>query len=335
MLRRRAKITDALRQRVLSGLHLGLLHPGDRLPSIRTIAAEFGVDPRVGLAAYRELAIEGVVELRPRSGIYVAVPSDHGPEQRTSRQSDWLADILVQGLQRGIAATELPNHLARCLTALRLRAVVVECTRDQLWSMTDELIRDYGIDASPVDLATLRPHRARADLPAAMRAADLLVSTAYHAAEVHELARTLGIPAIVVTMCTDLFAETGRLLARGQVYFVVDDPRMERKLHEVFASADGAQNLRTLVRERDDLEAIPPKAPVYLTRLTRERLPSGNPLLARTLPEARVFTAASAREITAYLVRTNLAALMVQAVGRHTADPATASPGSRAGVSRA
>ena len=151
---------------------------------------------------------------------------------------------------------------------------------------------------------------------------DVFVSTAYHAARVHELARSLGTPAIVVTMCTDLFAETGRLLTHGPVYFVVDDPRMAAKLHEVFASAAGARNLRTLVRDADDLNAIPPKAPVYLTRLTRERLPADSPLLTRTLPEARVFTTASAREITSFRVRTNLAALMVQAVGQHTADTA-------------
>src|SRR5688572_30346161 len=68
---RRDAIAGALRQRVVGGLHLGTLKAGDRLPSLRQLAAETGADPRVVLAAYRQLAREGLVGLRTRSGAYV------------------------------------------------------------------------------------------------------------------------------------------------------------------------------------------------------------------------------------------------------------------------
>ena len=60
-------IAGKLRQRFFSGLHLGILEPGIRLPSANEIAVEMGVDRRVVLQAYRELEREGIVELRQRS----------------------------------------------------------------------------------------------------------------------------------------------------------------------------------------------------------------------------------------------------------------------------
>ncbi len=284
----RSKLAEALRQRVLSGMHLGFLQAGDRLPSVRETAAEFDVTPRMTSAAYRLLEKEGIVEIRQRSGVFVA-PSRTAAESMTPRQSDWLADIVMQGLKRGLPAPDLPDHLRRCLTTLHLRAVVLECNSDQLWSMTDELTHDFGLDATSVDLHELRGLESSADLPAQLREADVFVTTAYHAVEVRRLADQLQKPAIVVTMCTDLFAETQRLLERQSVYYVVDDPRMAAKLQDVFSSSPGSGNLRTLVSGRDELGAIPATAPVYLTRLARSRL-SDNPLLTRTLAEARVFT---------------------------------------------
>ena len=69
---RRLEIADLLRRRVKLGLHAGSLTPGDRLPSTRELAADFRVDHRVVVGAYHQLVAEGLVEMRPRGGIYVA-----------------------------------------------------------------------------------------------------------------------------------------------------------------------------------------------------------------------------------------------------------------------
>ena len=61
-----------LRMRVVRGLHLGDLHTGDRLPSIQEIEREFGINGRIVARAYRALKVEGLVEVRGRSGVYVA-----------------------------------------------------------------------------------------------------------------------------------------------------------------------------------------------------------------------------------------------------------------------
>jgi DNA-binding transcriptional regulator YhcF (GntR family) len=300
---RRDQITETMRQRVLSGLQLGLLAHGDRLPSVRALSEEFVVNARVVLAAYRELEEDGLVEVRDRSGIYVPPPDALGPGA-PAQQRDWLIECLVDGLAHDIPAPGLSGYVERALASARLRAVVVDGTQDQLWSMTDELARDYGVEAIGVDLDEFRPDGAD---PEKLSGADLVVTTAFHTREAQAIARRLGVPMYRVAMCTDLFAEVARLLEQEPVYFVVADPRFAARLRRLFDPGAGASRLAVLVHGRDDLDQIPPGAPLCITRLARRRM-RGSPLLARGLPESRVFTPESARELMTFVVRANLAA---------------------------
>ena len=52
----RELIVDTLRSRVLRGLQGGTLVAGERLPTSRELAAEFDVDYRLVIAAYKTLA---------------------------------------------------------------------------------------------------------------------------------------------------------------------------------------------------------------------------------------------------------------------------------------
>ncbi|HEV8176222.1 MAG TPA: GntR family transcriptional regulator [Gemmatimonadales bacterium] len=297
---RRSEVTEILRQRVFSGLHLGILRHRGRLPSVRQLARELGANPRVILAAYRNLEREGLVELKPRSGIFVA-PTDTSAADPTPRRADWMVDVLIKGLQHGMLPRGLPQGVAQCLDAVDLHAVVLECNDDQLYSVPEELQRDFGIQTTGIEIDSLGSGK---EIPAELRQVDLLVTTGFHQKEVRALAKRLGTPVIVITMCTDLFTEVGRLLPREPVYFVVADPRFADKLHHLFVATKGAANLRTRVLGSDDLSEIPDDAPTYLTRLARRRLGT-SPLLERVLPEARVFSAESARQILSFLIRAN------------------------------
>ena len=60
-----------LKQRVVSMMLDGLLKPGDALPSVRQIAAEYQLNPITVSRAYQELADETLVEKRRGLGMYV------------------------------------------------------------------------------------------------------------------------------------------------------------------------------------------------------------------------------------------------------------------------
>lgn len=300
---RRNDISDTLRQRVLSALHFGTLSAGSRLPSARILAAELKADPRVVMAAYRQLEVEGMVERRPPSRAYFVVETRPAAGALTPT-AEWLVEVFAGSLARGVPAPDFPEHARRSLETLRLRAACVECNRDQLVWLCRELHEDYGVLASEVDVASLSDDE---PLPSALRSADLLVTTGRHADVVQRLGDRLEKSVVVATIRPDLAAEIARLLAAAPFYFVGTDPRFERKLHQLYRDAP-AGHLRIVLVGRDDVDAIPDGSPAYVMRTARDLL-GGVPSHLRPLSTLRAFAPETQREFLRFILRGNAAAL--------------------------
>lgn len=60
-----------LRDRAVALILDGVLGEGDPLPSVRTVAAEFRVNPLTVLKAYQQLVDEGLVETRRGLGMFI------------------------------------------------------------------------------------------------------------------------------------------------------------------------------------------------------------------------------------------------------------------------
>ena len=60
-----------LRDRVVAMILDGVLKEGDPLPSVRTVAAEYRVNPLTVLKGYQELVNEGLVETRRGRGMFI------------------------------------------------------------------------------------------------------------------------------------------------------------------------------------------------------------------------------------------------------------------------
>jgi DNA-binding transcriptional regulator YhcF (GntR family) len=58
-------------QQVRDALRLGLLEPGDRLPTAQQVVARLAINPNTVLKAYRDLEREGLVRGRPGMGTFV------------------------------------------------------------------------------------------------------------------------------------------------------------------------------------------------------------------------------------------------------------------------
>ncbi len=66
-----APIYRQLKERVVAMMLDGALKPGDALPSVRQVAAEYQLNPITVSRAYQELADEQLVEKRRGLGMYV------------------------------------------------------------------------------------------------------------------------------------------------------------------------------------------------------------------------------------------------------------------------
>ena len=89
-------------QQVKQAMRLGLLNPGDRLPSAREVVEATAVNPNTVLKAYRELEHDGLVAARPGVGTFVTRTltdtslAAHGPLRQDLQR--WLAKARLAGL---------------------------------------------------------------------------------------------------------------------------------------------------------------------------------------------------------------------------------------------
>ena len=60
-----------VRDRVVAMILDGVLHEGDPLPSVRTVAAEYRLNPLTVLKSYQELVDEQLVESRRGRGMFI------------------------------------------------------------------------------------------------------------------------------------------------------------------------------------------------------------------------------------------------------------------------
>jgi len=58
-------------QQVKQAMRLGLLTPGDQLPTVREVVAKIPINPNTVFKAYRELEHEGLVQSRPGVGTFI------------------------------------------------------------------------------------------------------------------------------------------------------------------------------------------------------------------------------------------------------------------------
>lgn len=287
---RSADVVRILRQRILRALQIGAVSPGDRLPSTRKLADDLKTDPRVVAAAYGELESDGLVVLRPRSGVFVAESAETS-RSRPMPSVQWMAEVFASAIARGVPATELSDLFAKPFIGGRIRAAIIATSHDQADGLQRELREDFGLDVRTVLWELIEPRR---PLPRAAHRAHLLISTEALASRVGALAARLGKTHVKLTVRFDLFEKEWGALRGLDAFVLVSDARFGNEVRRYLVGIGESDRVRILTVGSDDLSLIPPDAIVYATQAARKRL--GNMRLpAGLLPPARVISEDSAR----------------------------------------
>lgn len=104
-----APIYRQLKDRVVAMMLDGVLKPGDALPSVRQVAAEYQLNPITVSRAYQELADEALVEKRRGLGMYVteeAAKKLLATERERFLREEW--PLVLERIQRlGLSMQEL------------------------------------------------------------------------------------------------------------------------------------------------------------------------------------------------------------------------------------
>jgi GntR family transcriptional regulator len=113
------QIQDQIRFAVASGR----LAAGDRLPSVRGLAAQALVNPNTVAKAYRELEREGTVETRPGDGVFVA---SRAAQRCAAMRSRTIGDRLSRAVAEAVAAGLSPSEVERIVAEALAAAAGVE-----------------------------------------------------------------------------------------------------------------------------------------------------------------------------------------------------------------
>lgn len=92
------QIAASVRAEVLAGR----LHPGDRLPPAREVAAAADVNVHTVLRAYQQLRTEGLLDLRRGRGAVVAAAAEP-----LADLADDIADLVRRGARLGLTPTTI------------------------------------------------------------------------------------------------------------------------------------------------------------------------------------------------------------------------------------
>ncbi|MCZ2258023.1 GntR family transcriptional regulator [Sporosarcina sp. G11-34] len=90
---------------LIEGVANGSLQPGDQLPSVRSLAADLGVNMHTVNKAYRELDGKGIVKIIPKSGAVVNVPLQ--AKAARSRIEEYMKPVIAEALAVGTPDEEI------------------------------------------------------------------------------------------------------------------------------------------------------------------------------------------------------------------------------------
>lgn len=300
-----------LRNYVVTRMHVGHLHAGDHLPTYRELSERWGVDHRMIARAYRALEAEGLVEVRGRSGVFLKEQERIGGEM-LSETARWVAsEILTEAWRRRIKIPELPTYIHKCTASVKLWAACIESTEDHRDLLCRELREWFGFQTEGVSVKLLPEQDVDSavrvvqidKLPEAVRRADLLVTTGFHAHRVRPVAEVLQKPYVVVSM-HPLGAEI--LLDRlreGPLTVVCLDPRFGDRVKSI-AGPELEDRIRVvLASDKRAVAELDPDRPVFISPPAQAQV--GGRLSSIT-PNVPAFSPESADELAYLLIRMNI-----------------------------
>jgi GntR family transcriptional regulator len=98
------QITDQIRWRVAAGVFA----PGDKLPSVRELAAQLLVNPNTVAKVYRDLERDGLLETRRGDGTYISSEAVALAESERTR----IIEEQLRSIARDVRAFGLPGQAA-------------------------------------------------------------------------------------------------------------------------------------------------------------------------------------------------------------------------------
>jgi len=276
---------NRVREHLMTSLHLGRLRPGDRVASVRRLADITGLNRKTVHRAYVALVKEGVLDVRPGAGTFVA----QAPDPHRNQDALMHAVNLCRGQANalGLSSSAFADFIQGALNGglHGLPLVIVECNHEQAKMIGRDVHAGLGVNARPVLL-----HELVSDPARALAGAWGVITTDCHRTEVETAVRTVGLPVYRVALDPE-FPQTILRWARSRgVVMVVDDDRFARVFLRFLGQLGAAPEVTARVHVvlpaglRAAMRAAGDDAVVLVSPLVHDRVESMSSTRKRQLP---------------------------------------------------
>ena len=105
-------------QQVHQALRLGMLEPGDQLPTAQQVVAKLAINPNTVLKAYRDLERGGLVRARPGLGTFVVGSLPRTDPAAQARFIESMKNWIREAISAGLGPAEIEAIYRTALRAL-------------------------------------------------------------------------------------------------------------------------------------------------------------------------------------------------------------------------
>lgn len=90
-------IYEQIRNQIIKFVELGVLKANDKLPSVRSLATDLGINPNTVQRAYAQLEKEGIIYTMNKKGAFVA---DSNSSSDSIKLSSTISSLKMEGISK-------------------------------------------------------------------------------------------------------------------------------------------------------------------------------------------------------------------------------------------
>ena len=113
-------IYTQLTNQIIEGIALGEIAPGDSLPSVRSFAADIGVNMHTVNKSYHELEKKGIIKIIPKSGAVIS-RIEQMTEEKKQQIVIGLKPVIAEALVQGMSKKEIRELVSAMLDEMKER----------------------------------------------------------------------------------------------------------------------------------------------------------------------------------------------------------------------
>jgi GntR family transcriptional regulator len=233
------QIKDLLKERISSGEIRE-----KRLPPVRRIAKNLGVNPNTVLRAYNELGKEGIVNGAVGKGTFIITnPADLKNESRKELLIKTIEHSLEEALSLEFSIEEYEKTVSDYIKVKReqmqeMRLVFIECNIEQLTYFTEHLEIDPQIQRSPILLDDIR--QKKKEVMNNVRNADIIVTSFYHLDEVRKTFSYVKKPIVGINLGPEVrtLIEIAKISPESTVGIVTSSQQCRKEITEILENTN-------------------------------------------------------------------------------------------------